>query len=137
MSGPHELINPDDLPPAVGFAHAVAAGPGRTIYIGGQTALSADDVIRGDTMAEQFDHALRNLKTTLAAAGAHPEHLVQMQLFVTDAAAYRAARRELAPIWRKHLGRHYPAMALLEIGGLYDPKALVEIMAIAVIPTEP
>lgn len=131
---PHELINPEELAPAIGFSHAVAAVPGRTVYFGGQTALSKENEIVGETFVEQFDVALGNLAVALRAAGGTPEHLVQMQLFVTDAAAYRAARSELAPIYRKYLGRHYPAMALFEVKGLFDPSALVEIMAIAVVP---
>ena len=134
MTGPHQIVNPETMAPAIGFAHAVVAGPGRTVWIGGQTSLSKDNVVVGESFAEQFDLALGNLRLALEASGAQPEHLVQMQLFVTDAPAYRAARRELAGIWRRHLGRHYPAMALFEVKGLFDPKALVEIMAVAVIP---
>jgi len=130
----HELINPETMAPAIGFSHAVAAGPGRTIWFGGQTSLSKDNVVVGKTFLEQFDLALENLVTALRAAGAEPEHLVQMQLFVTDAPAYRAGRRELGTIYQRHLGRHYPAMALFEVKSLFDEEALVEIMAVAVVP---
>ncbi len=137
MNTPHELINPDTLAPAIGFAHVVRAGPGSTIWLGGQTALSKDNEIIGTTFVEQFDVALGNVRLALEAAGAKPEHLVQMQLFVTDAEAYRASRHELGASYRKHLGRHYPAMALFEVQGLFDPKALIEIMGIAVVPAVP
>ena len=60
---------------------------------------------------------------------------MQVQLFVTDAAAYRDSRKAIGAAWRRHLGRHYPAMALFEVKGLFDPAALVEIMAVAVTPT--
>jgi enamine deaminase RidA (YjgF/YER057c/UK114 family) len=130
----HQAVNPPELAPAVGFAHAVVAQPGRTVWIGGQTALDAENRIVGKTFVEQFERAVENLRAALRAAGAEPRHLVQAQLFVTDAAAYRAARRELGAIWQRHLGKWYPAMALFEVKGLFDPAALVEIMAVAVIP---
>jgi enamine deaminase RidA (YjgF/YER057c/UK114 family) len=130
----HQLINPEELAPAIGFSHAVAACSGRTVYFGGQTALSRDNEVVGDSLPVQFEMCLKNLRIALEGAGARPEHLVQLQLFVTDLADYRAARSKLGEIWHAHLGRHYPAMALVEVTALYDEKALVEITAIAVIP---
>ncbi|HEX8862111.1 MAG TPA: RidA family protein, partial [Actinomycetes bacterium] len=70
----------------------------------------------------------------LAAGGGRPEHLVWMQIFVTDVRAYRVELRRLGGVWRRHLGRHYVATALLEVRGLFDPAAMVELMGIAVIP---
>jgi enamine deaminase RidA (YjgF/YER057c/UK114 family) len=130
----HLLINPAELAPGVGFSHAVLVAPGRTVYLGGQTAQRRDGAIAGKTVTEQFDLALANLVTALRAAGAEPEHLVNMTIYTTDAAAYRAALRELGEIYRRHLGRHYPAMAFFEVLGLFDPVALVELVGIAVIP---
>jgi enamine deaminase RidA (YjgF/YER057c/UK114 family) len=134
MSTPHEIINPDNLPSAVGFSHAVIAAPGRTVYLGGQAALDANDQIVGDTFAEQFSQAAANVVTALQAAGASPEHLVSMQIYVTDIAAYKAALPDLSGAYREHFGRHYPAIALLEVKGLFDPAALVELVCIAVVP---
>jgi enamine deaminase RidA (YjgF/YER057c/UK114 family) len=122
------------MAPAVGFAHAVVAAPGRTVYLGGQAAQGPDGSIRGATMVEQFDVAAGNVVAALAAAGARPEHLVALQIYVTDAAAYREALAELGAVWRRHLGRHYPATALLEVAGLFDSAALVELVGIAVVP---
>lgn len=130
----HELITPEHMAPAVGFSHAVVAQPGRTVYLGGQTAQRPDGSITGKTLVEQFDVALSNLVTTLTAAGCEPEHLVSMTVYTTDAAAYRASLRDLGGAYRRHLGKHYPAMALFEIAGLFDPEALVEIVATAVRP---
>ena len=70
----------------------------------------------------------------LRAAGGEPDDLVSMQIFVTDAAAYRATLSELGRVWRNRFGRHYPAIALLEVNSLFDPGAQVELMAIAVVP---
>jgi enamine deaminase RidA (YjgF/YER057c/UK114 family) len=130
----HQLVAPPELAPAVGFSHAVVAAPGRTVYLGGQTAQRPDGSIAGDTLVDQFDAALANLVAVLDAVGARPEHLVQMIVYTTDAAAYRAGLRELGAAYRRHLGKHYPAMAFFEIAGLFDPAALVEIVATAVIP---
>jgi enamine deaminase RidA (YjgF/YER057c/UK114 family) len=85
-------------------------------------------------MAEQFAQAASNVITALRAAGGEPHHIVSMQIFVTDADAYRAALSDLADAYRKHFGRHYPATALFEVTGLFDPAAKVELVCIAVIP---
>jgi enamine deaminase RidA (YjgF/YER057c/UK114 family) len=132
---PHELVNPPDLAPPVGFSHAVVAAPGRVVYLGGQAGIRPDGSIDPDTtLIEQFDLALANLVTTLRAAGAGPEHLVTLTVYATDAEQYRKDLRELGSIYRRHLGRHYPAMAFFEVKGLFDPVALVELTGVAVVP---
>ena len=118
----HRLVNP-----ASGYAQAVVAAPGRTVHVAGQTG-------SGRTLVEQFAAALDNVVAALAAAGAQPEDVVSMQIFATDVAAYRASTRELGEAYRGRFGRHYPAMALLGISELVDPAALVEIVAVAVVP---
>ena len=127
-------VNPDELAPAIGYSHAFVAAPGRTIYLAGQIAFDGNGEIVGDTWVSQFDLALSNLVTALVAAGGRPEDLVWMQIFTSDVAAYRSARSELGPVYRKHLGRHFPAMGLYGVTELADVGALVEITAIAVIP---
>jgi enamine deaminase RidA (YjgF/YER057c/UK114 family) len=134
MSGPHRIVNPQGLAPPVGFAHAVVAAPGRTVYLGGQAAQGPDGRIIGATLAEQFDLAAANLVATLAAAGGAPEHLVSLHVYTTEAAAYRAMLPELGAVYRRHLGRHYAATALFEVAGLFDPAAKVELVGIAVVP---
>jgi enamine deaminase RidA (YjgF/YER057c/UK114 family) len=134
VSSPHRVVNPEGLAPPVGFAHAVVAAPGRTVYLGGQAAQGADGTIRAATLAEQFEVAAANLVAALAAAGGAPEHLVSLHVFVTDAAAYRAALGQLGAAYRRHLGRHYVATALFEVAGLFDPQALVELVGVAVVP---
>lgn len=134
MTTPHEIVNPAGLAPPSGFSHAVVARPGRTVYVGGQAAHDADGKLSGATVVEQFEGAAGNLVTALTAAGADPEHLVQLHIFVTDAADYRASLTELGAAYRRHLGRHYPAVALFEVAGLFDPEARIELTAIAVVP---
>ena len=131
---PHWIVNPEGLAPPVGFAHAVVAAHGRTVYLGGQAAQGPDGRITGTTLAGQFDVAAGNLVAVLAAAGGAPEHLVSLQVYTTDAAAYRAVLSELGAVYRRHLGRHYVATALFEVAGLFDPAAKVELVGIAVVP---
>ena len=134
MTSPHRMVNPEGLAPPVGFAHAVVAAPGRTVYLGGQAAQGPDGRIVGSTLVEQFDMAAANLVAALAAAGGVPEHLVSLHVYVTEADAYRAALGQLGAAYRRHLGRHYVATALFEVAGLFDPAAKVELVGTAVVP---
>ena len=140
MSGssgsPHELVNPSELPPPVGYSHAVVAGPGRTVYLAGQAGHGPDGSLPEGGMVAQFDAACANIATALRAAGGVPGHLVSMQIFVTDAVEYRAGLGGIGEAWRRHFGRHFPATGLFEVRGLFDPRATVELMAVAVIPDE-
>lgn len=133
---PHRLVNPETLSPPVGFAHAVVAAPGQLVFLGGQTSHDAEGICRGDTLVEQFDIALQNVVTALDAAGSSPEHLVSMQIFVTDAASYVKSFRELGERYRQRFDRHYPAMALFEVTSLFDPAAQVELVCVAVVPED-
>lgn len=134
MSTPHEIMNPEGLAPPRGFSHTLIAAPGTMIFLGGQTAHDADGSLRGSSVAEQFDAAASNVVTALQAAGAGPEHLVSLQIFVTDADEYRSALAELGRIYRSRFGDHYPATALFEVKGLFDPGAKVELVCTAVVP---
>ena len=108
------------------------AQPGRTVYLAGQTAQRPDGRLVAGTMAEQFDVAAGNVVLALQAAGAHPQDLVSLQIFVTDVAEYQRLSKPIGEAYRRHFGRHYPAMALLGVSRLFDPEAKVELMAIAV-----
>ena len=132
IASPHEIRNPETLPPAQGFSHAVIAQAGRTVYLAGQTAQQTDGAVVGATLAEQFDVAAGNVVKALEAAGAHPQDLVSMQIFVTDVTEYQRLSKEIGEAYRRHFGRHFPAMALLEVRRLFDPAAKVELMCIAV-----
>jgi enamine deaminase RidA (YjgF/YER057c/UK114 family) len=126
-----ERINARELPAPVGFSHAVRTRT--TVYLAGQVAQSKDGTVSGETIAEQFDQAAANLVTALRAAGGAPEHLVSLQVFVTAVAEYKASLRELGDVWRRHFGRHYPAIGLFGVTELFDPAAKVELMGVAVI----
>jgi enamine deaminase RidA (YjgF/YER057c/UK114 family) len=130
----NEIVTAPELAPPVGYAHAVVGAPGgRTVHLGGQTALAPDGTISGETFVEQFDVAAGNVLAALRAAGGEPDHLVQMLVFVTDVAEYKASLRELGDVWKRRFGRRYPAMALLGVSALFDEAAKVELVATAVI----
>ena len=131
----NEIVTAPELAAPVGYAHAViGAAGGRTVHLGGQTALGPDGAIAGVTLVEQFDVAAANVLAALRAAGGAPEHLVQMLVFVTDVAEYKASLSELGVVWKRRFGRRYPAMGLFGVTALFDEAARVELVATAVIP---
>jgi enamine deaminase RidA (YjgF/YER057c/UK114 family) len=135
-ASPHLILNPVWLPPAKGFAHVVVPTRGLLVFLGGQAGHRPDGTLAGDSLLEQFDQACANVVEALAAAGGKPEHIVSMQIFVIDGDEYRASLEEIGERWRRHFDRHYPAITLLEVEGLFDPDAHVELMCTAVIPEE-
>lgn len=135
---PHVIISPPSLAPPHGFSHGITTRGGRVLWLAGQNGTDVQGRITapGDLVA-QTDQTLANVLAVVAAAGGVPADVVRLNLFVVDVAAYRAARRELAAVWRKHFDRYYPAMTLLGVAGFFDPEAMVEIDGIAVIADEP
>ncbi|MFJ6392028.1 RidA family protein [Streptomyces sp. NPDC091972] len=129
-----ERINPPELSPPTGFSHAVVATGSRLVFLAGQTALDADGKVVGESLPEQFERALTNLLTALAAAGGTPADLARVTVYTTDIAAYRTHARELGRIWRESARRDYPAMAVVEVVRLWDDQAAVELDGFAVLP---
>ncbi|MGW2704501.1 RidA family protein [Streptomyces sp. NPDC001340] len=128
-----ERVNPPELSPPTGFSHAVVAAGSRVVFLAGQTALDTDGKVTGATLPEQFEKALTNLLTALAAAGGTPADLARVTVYATDVAAYRAHARQLGRIWQQLAGREYPAMAVVEVVRLWDEQALVELDGFAVL----
>jgi enamine deaminase RidA (YjgF/YER057c/UK114 family) len=129
MSAEHRIVDVPGLPEPVGYAHAVVAAAGRTVYLGGQIGA-------GKTIVEQFDAAAENLVAALRAAGGEPDDLVSLVVYATELDEYRASLSDLGEVWRHHFGRRYPAMALVEVSALLDPLARVELMGVAVVPDD-
>jgi enamine deaminase RidA (YjgF/YER057c/UK114 family) len=129
-----ERVNPPGLSPPAGFSHAVVATGSRVVFLAGQTALDADGKVVGATLPEQFEKALANLLSALAAVGGTPADLARVTVYATDVAAYRTHARELGRLWRKLAGRDYPAMAVVQVVRLWDEEALVELDGFAVLP---
>jgi enamine deaminase RidA (YjgF/YER057c/UK114 family) len=129
-----ERVNPPGLPAPSGFSHAVTDRGGSLVFLAGQTALGADNRIVDGGIVAQFEQALSNLLTALAAAGGRPEHLAKLTIYAVDPQDYRAHAREIGAAWKRLAGRDYPAMALIGIVRLWDEPALVELEGIAVLP---
>ena len=131
-TSPHRIVDPQTLALPSGYAHAVVAAPGRTVYLAGQTGHRKDDSI-AETLVEQFDEAAANIVRALEAAGGRPEDLVSMHIFTTDLAGYLAQSAEIGAAYRKQFGKHFGATALVEVKGLVG-GARVELTGIAVVP---
>ena len=128
-----ERVNPASLPAPSGFAHAVVATGGRLVFLAGQTALDASGAVAGTALAGQFEQALANLLTALAAAGGAPADLASLTVYTTDLAGYREHGREIGLVWRRLVGHDYPAMAAIGVSRLWDPEALIEVQGFAVV----
>jgi enamine deaminase RidA (YjgF/YER057c/UK114 family) len=131
----YEAVNPEALGAPKGWSNGLLApAGGRILFVAGQTARGPDGRIVGGGFVAQFEQALANSLAVVAAAGGGPLHVGRMTVFVTSRAEYLASLRPLGEAWRRRMGRHYPAMALVEVSALVDEGAMVEIEATAVLP---
>ncbi len=126
------IIQPEGWKQPRGYSNGIVA-EGRVLAVGGQIGWTADEVFEAKDFLGQFDQALANTRAVLDAAGASPEDVIRMTVYVTDLDSYRNNVRGLGPIWKKHMGRWFPAMALVGVTGLVEPEALVEIETTAVL----
>lgn len=127
------LINPLDLARPRGFSHG-AIGTGRLLFIAGQTGTDKEGKLVSDDLVAQFDQALWGVVRVVQEAGGKPDDIVKINLLVLDKREYRERSRDIGLAYRKHLGRHFPAMTLAEVKGLFDDGAKVEIEAVAMVP---
>lgn len=125
-------LQPDGWAPPNGYANGVLADG--TVYTGGQIGWNAEQVFETDDFVAQCGQALRNVVAILAEAGAGPEHVVRLTWYVTDKAEYLARQRELGAAYRDVMGRHFPAMTMVQVAALIEDRAKVEIEATAVLP---
>ena len=128
-----ELLQPIGWTKASGYAHGVAAS-GRLVFVSGQVGWDEKQRFSADDLAGQVRAALENVVVVVASAGGRPEHIARMTWFVTDKLEYVRLRREIGEAYRMVMGKHYPAMSVVEVKGLVEDQALVEIEATAVVP---
>jgi enamine deaminase RidA (YjgF/YER057c/UK114 family) len=129
------LINPESLGLPSGYSNGLLADAnGKLLFIAGQIAWNEKQKIVSDDFVEQFDRALANVLAVVQAANAKPEHIVRLVIYVTGKLEYRERTREVGERYRKHMGKHFPAMVLVEVAGLLDDAAKVEIEGMALIP---
>lgn len=131
----HEVLHPSGWKAARGYANGVAA-EGRMVFTGGMVGWTGDCVFETDDFVGQVEQALRNIVAVLAEAGARPEHLVRLTWYVTDKTEYLNNLKGLGAVYKDVIGRHYPAMALVQVVALVEDRAKVEIEATAVVPKE-
>ncbi|WP_432636076.1 RidA family protein [Albidovulum sp.] len=131
----HDFLQPKGWKPAVGYSNGVAA-QGRMIFTGGLIGWNGDCEFESDDFLGQAAQALRNVVAVLEAGGARPDHLVRLTWYVTDKREYLASLKALGAIYKEVIGRHYPAMALVQGVALVEDRARVEIEATAVIPQD-
>ena len=128
-----ETLQPAEWPRPKGYANGMAAS-GRMIFVSGQIGWDEQEQFRSDTLADQVKQALRNIVRVLREAHAEPRHLVRLTWFVLSRDAYLREVREIGAAYREILGKHFPAMSVVEVRALVEARALVEIEATAVIP---
>lgn len=126
-------VQPEGWAPARGYSNGVA-GAGRVLFVAGQIGWDAQCRLVGEDFVAQFDQALANVVAVVAAAGGEPSDVARMTVYVTSLEEYRGSVKLLGERWRLRLGKHYPAMALVQVAGLLEPGAKVEIEATALLP---
>jgi enamine deaminase RidA (YjgF/YER057c/UK114 family) len=129
----HIFLNPDGLAPARGFSHGALASQGRILHIAGQTGHHADEAI-DESIVDQFARACAAVADVIAGAGGEPGDLVSLTIYTTDVAGYRDNLGPIGEAYRTVFGKHYPPMALIGVAELFDPRALVELVGVAVVP---
>jgi enamine deaminase RidA (YjgF/YER057c/UK114 family) len=130
-----KFINPPSLGVPSGYSNGLLVdGGGKLLFIAGQIAWDTKQKIVSDDFVEQFDKALANVVTVLTAAGGQPDNITRLVIYVTDKVEYRNRTKEIGERYRKHMDKHFPAMVLVQVAGLLDDTAKVEIEGIAVIP---
>ena len=128
-----QFLHPPGWAAPKGYANGVAA-EGRLVFVAGQIGWDAEQRLVSDDLAEQTEQALRNAAAVLAEAGARPEHAARVTWYVTDKRAYLAQSKPIGAAYRRVFGTHFPAMTLVEVAGLLEPGARVEIEVTAVVP---
>ena len=128
-------LQPAGWAPAIGYANGIAAS-GTLVFVAGQVGWDAAQKFHSEDLVPQFEQALKNVLAVLAEAGARAEHVCRITAYCCDKPAYLAARPELGRIWRRLMGRHYPAMSMLFVADLLDAPGKIELEATAVIPQE-
>jgi len=126
-------FNPDGWVRPKGYSNVISA-TGRMVFVAGQVGWNEAEVFEADDFAGQTAQALANITACLAAADAGPEHIVRMTWYVTDKQEYLDALAEVGDVYREVIGRHYPVMSLVEVAGLVETGAKLEIEATAVVP---
>ncbi len=131
----HRIIHPEGWKPAKGYANGMLTKEGE-LYVGGQIGWTADQVFEAHDFIGQMEQALQNVLDVVVAAGGQASDIVRLTWYVTDKKTYLAHQREVGEVYRKVLGRHFPAMTMVVVAALVEDEALVEIEATAKISSD-
>lgn len=127
-------VNPPSLPKPTGYSHGWEVQGGKTVYIAGQVAINkAGQVVGSGDLVAQFRQVCENLKAVVTARAGQLNDIVKLTIYVLSKTEYKARAQEIGTVYREYFGRHYPAMTLVEVRGLYDDTCLIEIEAVAVV----
>ena len=125
---------PEGWAPPIGYANGIEVQAGRIVFVAGQVGWDAQQKFASEDLAQQFDQALANVLAVLAEAGGAARHICRMTAYCCDKPAYLAARPQLGAIWKRRMGRHYPAMSMIFVSDLLDHPGKIELEATAVLP---
>ncbi|MBP1298694.1 enamine deaminase RidA (YjgF/YER057c/UK114 family) [Bradyrhizobium elkanii] len=128
-----EILQPEGWAKPIGYANGMAAR-GKQLFIAGQIGWNGQCVFETDDLVAQIGQTLRNIVAVAAAGGAGPEHIVSMTWYLLDRKEYSARLKEIGTVYRDIIGRRFPAMTAIQVAGLIEDRAKVEIQAIAVVP---
>jgi enamine deaminase RidA (YjgF/YER057c/UK114 family) len=125
-------VNPESLARPRGYSHGMK-GEGEWLFVAGQIGWNREGRMVSADFVDQFDQALENVLDVVWAAGGRPESVARMVVYVTDRHEYRSRAKKVGEVWRRRMGQHFPAMALLEVKALLEDEAKVEIEAVALV----
>ena len=129
-----QVLLPPGWAPPIGYANGIAVPAGRIVFIAGQVGWDAQQRFHSEELVPQFEQALTNVLAVLAQAGGLPSHICRMTAYCIDKPAYLEGRAELGRIWRRLMGKHFPAMSMIFVADLLDHPAKIELEATAVVP---
>jgi enamine deaminase RidA (YjgF/YER057c/UK114 family) len=129
-------ILPEGWKRPIGYSNAIESKPGKLLFVAGQVGWTEEEVFESEEIAPQFEQALKNILAIVKTAGGKPEHICRITAFCIDKPAYLKARPELGAIWRKLMGKHFPAMSMIFVADLLDTPGKIELEATAVIPQD-
>ena len=128
-----DILLPDGWPRPSGYSNGIAVDAGRHVFIAGIVGWDAEQVIQSEDLVDQFRQVLLNTRTIMAAGGAGPEHMVRMTWYIIDKQDYLSRLDEIGATYREVMGRNYPAMACVQVAGLLEDKARIEIETTCVV----
>ena len=129
-----DILLPEGWPRPKGYSNGLRVSAGHDlIFVAGMVGWDESERMVSTTFAGQFEQALGNVLAVVAAGGGEPSDLVRLTVYVTDLEGYRASLKEIGAAWKRLVGRHFPCMALVQVKGLLEAGALVEIEAVAAV----